>query len=146
MTTISTPRYLLDQAHRRLMPTLSTIPGMAVIEKRSLAHEWKTKVLAAPPAGSGLKPVLGNSGLPLLGHSIEMLRGGPDFALRMYRKYGPVFFSDVRILSSVNVLGPDATQAVFFNKNKDFSQEGWYPICGPFFNRGLMLLDFDEHL
>jgi len=52
----------------------------------------------------------------------------------------------VRILRSVNALGPDATQAVFSNKNKDFSQKGWYPICGPFFNRGLMLLDFDEHL
>jgi cytochrome P450 len=119
---------------------------MGALEKRSHEHPWKTKVLAAPPAGSDLKPTLGNSGLPLLGHVVEMFRGGPDFALRMYRKYGPVFFSDVWMLRSVNVLGPDATQAVYFNKSKDFSQEGWYPICGPFFNRGLMLLDFDEHL
>ena len=43
-------------------------------------------------------------------------------------------------------LGPDATQAVFSNRNKDFSQQGWDPMIGPFFNRGLMLLDFDEHM
>ena len=92
------------------------------------------------------QPVLGNSGLPLLGHSIELFRSGPDFALHLYQNYGPLFFSDVRILRSVNALGPDVTQAVFSNKNKDFSQIGWNPICGPFFNRGLMLLDFDEHL
>jgi cytochrome P450 len=146
MTSVSTPQYLLDQARRRLTPTLNNIPGMGMLEKQSRAHQVKTKVLAEPPAGSGLKPTLGNSGLPVLGHVVGMYRGGPDYALSMYRKYGPVFFSDVWMLRSVNVLGPDATQAVYFNKNKDFSQKGWYPICGPFFNRGLMLLDFDEHM
>lgn len=43
-------------------------------------------------------------------------------------------------------LGPDATQAVFSNRNKDFSQKGWDPVIGPFFNRGLMMLDFEEHM
>ena len=43
-------------------------------------------------------------------------------------------------------LGPDATQAIYSNRNKDFSQQGWTPVIGPFFNRGLMLLDFDEHM
>ena len=146
MAPVSTPHYLLDQARRRYIPTLNNIPGMGVIERRVLAHEWRQKVLAEPPAGSGLRPVLGNSGLPLLGHSLELFRSGPDFALHLYQNYGPLFFSDVRILRSVNALGPDVTQAVFSNKNKDFSQIGWNPICGPFFNRGLMLLDFDEHL
>lgn len=146
MTAISTPTYLADQARRRLTPTLNNIPGLGLVERKVRDHPWKTKVLAAPPAGSGLAPVLGDSGLPVFGHSLEMFRGGPDFALHMYRKYGPVFFSDVRILRSVNALGPEATRAVFANKDKAFSQKGWYPICGPFFNRGLMLLDFDEHL
>ena len=43
-------------------------------------------------------------------------------------------------------LGPDATQAIYTNRNKDYSQQGWTPVIGPFFNRGLMLLDFDEHM
>ena len=66
--------------------------------------------------------------------------------MHLYEKYGPLFFSAVPVLGGINVLGPDATQAVFSNKNKDFSQEGWQQLIGPFFNRGLMLLDFDEHL
>jgi cytochrome P450 len=145
MTAAGTSQHLLDQARRRFTPTLNNIPGMGMLERRLLAHEWKTKVLAKPPVGSDLKPVLGDSGLPLLGHSIEMYRGGPDFALQLYRMYGPVFFSDVPILSLVNVFGPDAIQAVYVNKDKAFSQKGWYPVAGPFFKRGLMMLDFDEH-
>ena len=146
MAPVSTRHYLLDQARRRFTPTFHNIPGMGLIEKRALAHEWKQKVLAEPPAGSGLKPVVGSSGLPLLGHTVPFFRRGPDFAVHLYEKYGPLFFSAVPVLGGINVLGPDATQAVFSNKNKDFSQEGWQQLIGPFFNRGLMLLDFDEHL
>ena len=146
MASISTPHYMLDQARRRFTPTLNNIPGMGAVEKWVLTHPWKTKVLAKPPAGSGLKPVLGDSGLPILGHTIEFFRAGPDFALHMYRNHGPLFYSAPPILRSVVVSGPDAIQAVFTNKNKDFSQEFWREVIGPFFNRGLMLLDFDEHL
>ena len=106
MASISTPRYVLDQARRRLTPTLNNIPGMGVLEKRALTHPWKTKVLADPPAGSDLKPVLGDSGLPLLGHTIGVFRGGPDFALHLYRTYGPVFFSDLPILGGSTPWGP----------------------------------------
>lgn len=34
MTTVSTPHYLLDQARRRLTPTLNTMPGLGVVDKR----------------------------------------------------------------------------------------------------------------
>lgn len=144
--TISTPRYVLDQARRRYTPTLNTIPGMGAVERRLLAHDWKTKVLAEPPAGSGLKPVLGDSGAPVLGHIIEMFRGGADYALFLYQKHGPLVYLASPILPSITALGPDATQAVFANKNKDFSQRGWHTVIGPFFKRGLMLLDFEEHM
>ena len=146
MSTINTTHYLLDQARRRFTPTLNTIPGMGAIEKRLLAHTWKTTVLAEPPAGSGLKPVLGDAGLPLLGHTIELFREGPDYLLSLYRTRGPVIFLDSPIMPAIAALGPDATQAVFTNANKAFSQKGWRAVIGPFFKRGLMLLDFDEHM
>ncbi|MEB3034144.1 cytochrome P450 [[Mycobacterium] nativiensis] len=146
MTTISTPHYLLDQARRRFVPTLNTIPGMGALEKRLLKVDWKRKELATPPPGSGLKPVIGDSGLPILGHIVEMYREGPEFCLHLYRKYGPVSFAESPILPSIVALGPDATQIVFSNKNKDYSTTGWHPVIGPFFNRGLMMLDFEEHL
>ena len=76
MANISTTHYLLDQARRRFTPTLNNIPGMGVVEKRARTHPWKTKVLADPPAGSDLKPVLGDSGLPLLGHTIGVFPRG----------------------------------------------------------------------
>jgi cytochrome P450 len=146
MATISTQEYLLDQAKRRLVPTLNNMPGLGVVEKRLLAHEWKQIVLAEPPAGSDLKPVRGDSGLPVLGHIIEMFRGGPDYVLGLYNTRGPVTFADSPALPAVVALGPDATQTVFSNRNKDYSQKGWHPVIGPFFSRGLMLLDFDEHM
>lgn len=146
MVTVSTPQYLLDQARRRLTPTLNTIPGMGLLDERLRQQEWPEYVFAEPPAGSGLKPVMGNDGLPLMGHLIEIFRGGPDYVLEMYRKYGPVYFSKTPALNAVAALGPDATQEVFSNKNKDFSTVAWQDVIGPFFDRGLLLMDFDEHM
>jgi cytochrome P450 len=144
--TISTPHYLLDQARRRFTPTPNTIPGMGAIEKRLREHEWKQFVLAEPPAGSGLKPIMGDSGLPVLAHMIEVFRRGPDFILDIYRKHGPIYFADSPALPAVLALGPDATQEVLSNRNKEYSQRAWDPVIGPFFEGGLMLMDFEEHM
>jgi cytochrome P450 len=145
-STISTPEYLLDQAKRRLIPTLNNMPGLGAVEKWLLDQEWKQFTLAEPPPGSDLKPVVGDRGLPVLGHIVESFRGGPDYAMHVYRKFGPVSYSFAPALPSVLALGPDATQAVFANRDKDYSQKGWHPVIGPFFHRGLMLLDFEEHM
>jgi cytochrome P450 len=146
MATISTPEFLFDQAKRRYTPSFNNFPGVGTVEKRLLNAKFKPTVLAQPPAGSDLKPVTGDKGLPVFGHMIEMFCGGPDYFLHLYRTKGPVFFVDSPALPSVAALGPDATQAVYTNRNKDFSQQGWVPVIGPFFHRGLMLLDFEEHM
>ncbi|MGV0991258.1 MAG: cytochrome P450 [Mycobacterium sp.] len=146
MTGVSTPQYLLDQARRRFTPTLNTIPGMGLLDERLRRQDWPEFVFAEPPADSGLKPVLGNAGLPLMGHLIETFRGGPDYVLQMYRKYGPVYYSKTPAMDAVAALGPDATQEVFSNRNKDFTTVAWNDVIGPFFNRGLLLMDFDEHM
>jgi cytochrome P450 len=75
-----------------------------------------------------------------------MLRGGPDYLLFLYQTKGPVIFGDSPVLPGVAALGPDAAQVIYSNRNKDYSQQGWTPVIGAFFNRGLMLLDFEEHL
>lgn len=146
MPTINTQRYLLDRARRTLTPTLNTIPGLGVVDDRLRRQDWPQFVFAEPPAGSGLKPVLGDHGLPLLGHMIEIFRGGPDYILQMYRKHGPVYYSEMPGLRAVGALGPDATQEVFTNRNKDFSTVAWQTIIGPFFKGGLLLMDADEHM
>ncbi|MDF0531677.1 cytochrome P450 [Tsukamurella sp. 8F] len=144
-TTSTNASYLLGRTKRMITPTLSTLPGVRAIEGALLDVDWRARELAPPPAGSDLKPVIGDRGLPILGHVIELFRGGPDFLLRVYRKRGPVFFIDLPILPAVMAVGPDATQTIFTNRHEDYSQEGWYPLLGPFFNRGLTLLDFEEH-
>ncbi|MDT5092657.1 MAG: hypothetical protein QOH60_2020 [Mycobacterium sp.] len=146
MATISTPEYLLDQAKRRFTPSINNFPGMGAFERRLLNTKFPPKTLAEPPPGSDLKPVVGDAGLPVLGHLIEMMRGGPDYLLHLYNTQGPVVFGDSPVLPGVAALGPDAAQIVYSNRNKDYSQQGWVPVIGPFFHRGLMLLDFDEHM
>jgi cytochrome P450 len=105
---------------------------------------WPRRDLAAPPAG--LKPVPGDPGLPLLGHSLEMLRLGLGYAMRRYEQYGPVSWVRAFGVNVVSACGPEATQVVLANRDKAYSQQGWEYFIGPFFNRGLMLLDFDEHI
>lgn len=146
MPTISTKDYLLDQAKRRFTPSITNFPGGGALERRLLRTEFPQKTLAEPPQGSGLKAITGDMGLPILGHMVEMMRGGPDYWLHLYRNHGPLFYMDSPILPSVAALGPDAAQAIYSNKGKDFSQQGWVPVIGPFFHRGLMLLDFEEHM
>ena len=144
--TISTPHYLLDQARRRFTPSVNNIPGMGLVERRLLNTEFPEKKLADPPPGSGLKPVRGDAGLPIVGHLIEVLRGGPDYLMHLYQTKGPLVYGASSAMPSVSALGPDAAQVIYSNRNKDYSQQGWTPVIGPFFNRGLMLLDFDEHM
>ena len=84
MPTISTKDYLLDKAKRRFTTSpMLTLPGMGLVEKRLLAHDWPQHTMAEPPTGSDLKPVMGDGGLPIIGHMIEMFRGGPDFWLHL---------------------------------------------------------------
>ena len=146
MATISTQHYLLDQARRKLTPTLQTIPGLGILDERLQERDWPEFVFSQPPAGSDLKPVMGNAGLPFLGHLIEIFRGGPEFVLKSYRKYGPVYYTSTPALDAIAALGPDATQEVLSNKRKDFSTVAWNDVIGPFFTRGLLLMDFDEHM
>ena len=146
MAAISTPEYLLDQAKRRFTPSINNFPGLGAVEKRLLQTDFKQMSLAEPPPGSDLKQVMGDAGLPVFGHMIEMFRGGPEFLMHLYRKNGPVSFADSPALPAVVALGPDAAQTIYTNRNKDYSQKGWLPAIGPFFKRGLMLLDFDEHM
>src|SRR5882762_3243344 len=130
---------------RRHRPTLGSFPGAGVVERRLRTHAWPARPLAGAPPGSGLVAVPGDAGLPVVGHTFEMLRSGPDYMMQRYREYGPVSWAHSLGTTIVAAVGPDATQAVLANKDKAFSQTGWEYFIGPFFRRGLMLLDFAEH-
>jgi cytochrome P450 len=105
-----------------------------------------TGVLAEPPPGSGLKPIRGEYGPPLVGHTFSLLGDPIPFARRRYERFGPVSWFGAFGTRMVSVNGPDAIGEVLTNSERAFSnREGWQYVIGPFFNRGVMLMDFEEH-
>lgn len=106
----------------------------------------RVHALARPPAGSGLKPVMGNYGFPILGHIMSSIVEPLEFARDRYDRYGAVSWAGGIGFRIVQLMGPEALETVWINKDKAFSStRGWAPVIGPFFHRGIMLLDFEEH-
>jgi len=102
--------------------------------------------LAMPPSGSGLRPVFGEPGPPVVGYTFKFLKEPLEWGKKLYASYGPVTWTKAFGSRLVVLMGPDATAAVLLNRDKAFSNGGgWEYFIGPFFRRGLMLLDFEEH-
>ena len=91
-----------------------------VFDKWLLNRKWRPRALSTPPAGSELEAVAGDSGLPLLGHSIEMLRLGVRYGLKRYETHGPVSWVRAFGITIVSAAGPDAVQVVLSNKDKAY--------------------------
>lgn len=95
---------------------------------------------------SALREVPGDSGLPLLGYTLYIALGRMFTDLTRYRRYGPVSWLRAFGKTFVTVGGPDAAGEVLQNRDRAYaSGPGWSFFIGPFFDRGLMLLDFEEH-
>ncbi|WP_425468474.1 cytochrome P450 [Prauserella rugosa] len=127
------------------MPPLTALPLPEAIDRRLLRQRWPSGELATPPAGSGLRPVLGDAGAPVVGNTLTQMRFGVQYGLERFERYGPVSWTGAFGRRIVTLTGADATQVALVNKDKAFSQEGWRFFIDRFFHRGLMLLDFDEH-
>jgi cytochrome P450 len=90
--------------------------------------------------------VPGDTGLPILGHTLGVLKGTYYTDRRRYDRYGPVTRMRAFGMNAVMVQGPEGVGEVLQNRDHAFaSGPGWSFLIGPFFHRGLMLLDFDEH-
>ncbi|GGV12737.1 cytochrome P450 [Actinomadura cremea] len=106
-----------------------------------------TGVLAPPPQGSDLKPVPGVPGIPYIGNTLAVMRDPIGQARKRYDAYGPVAWGWLLGQRTCTVQGPEAAEAVLVNRDKAFANgPAWSYFIGPFFSRGIMLLDFEEHL
>jgi cytochrome P450 len=104
------------------------------------------RALAEPPAGSGLLPVMGDPGLPVVGHTLGYLADSLATSRRFHAQFGTVYWANAFGTKLVMVLGPDAIETVLTNRDRAFSSKsGWEYFIGPFFERGVMLMDFEEH-
>ncbi|MGR8921953.1 MAG: cytochrome P450, partial [Gammaproteobacteria bacterium] len=86
-----------------------------------------------------------HGGLPLLGNTLEYLRDADAFLMAMQARYGEIVRMRAFGKRFVLLMGPDANQQVFQNRDQAFSTSAWEYFFGPFFRRGLLMLDFDEH-
>lgn len=97
------------------------------------------------PHPSPLPPV--RRGAPVVGVTFDYLRDPLGMLRSLDEEHGPV--SRIRAMGQewVCLLGPDAAEVVFRNADRAFANgPAWSFLVGPFFDRGLMLLDFEEHL
>lgn len=133
-----------DLKQRR--PRLRDFPGDRLLDGIGARVGTTSRPLAEPPAGSGLRPVLGERGLPGLGKTLDFLRHGMGFSTPYREKYGPIFWANGFGRTSVWVMNPEGAKEVLTTKSKSFSQAGWRFFIDAFFHRGLMLLDAEEHL
>lgn len=102
--------------------------------------------LAIPPASSGLEPVMGEPGPPVVGHTLGAISDPIGLSRTAYERYGTVSWGNVLGTKLVSVRGPDGIETVLANRDRAFAnKEGWGYFIGPFFHRGVMLMDFDEH-
>jgi cytochrome P450 len=89
---------------------------------------------------------MGDPGVPVVGHSLGFFSDTLGTARRFRERFGPVFWTNVAGTKLVVVLGPAGLETVLSNQDRAFSnREGWNYFIGPFFQRGVMLMDFEEH-
>lgn len=92
------------------------------------------------------KAIPGDPGLPVIGNSLKWLKDPLVYMRERHERYGEVSWTNAFGIRLISLLGPDAAQFVLMNRDNVFSNEhGWTYFIGPFFHRGVMLLDFDEH-
>jgi cytochrome P450 len=95
---------------------------------------------------NSLDHIPGETGWPLIGNTLKMLKDPPGYARAMQAKYGLVYRHSSFGGMNVTLLGPDANELVLFDRDKVFSSEqGWGPMLNLLFPRGLMLMDFEKH-
>ncbi|WP_040823199.1 cytochrome P450 [Nocardia jiangxiensis] len=134
----------VDSAERENLGLLQ-IPDQHPIDRMLRLLPSRELSLATPPEGSGQLPVRGDVGLPYLGRALQYLRWGTAEMMDRYHRYGPVSYNKALGVERVLVAGPEAVDEVIGKRRNDFGQ-GWDYFIGPFFHRGLLLLEFDEHM
>lgn len=88
----------------------------------------------------------GDRGLPFLGRLTAYAKDPVALMRHQYATYGPVSPFPFLGQTYVMLLGPEAVEEALRNADKAFvNGPAWGAMVGPFFHRGLMLLDGEEH-
>ncbi len=140
----------LREGIRRAVDTASSIAAHPSAERAA----WLVRdvvaptahALSSPPAGSGLRPVMGDADEPVLGSARPAAGDRLAWAQAKHARYGNLWWGMLAARRFVFVSGGDASKQVLINADKEFSSDGWVELIGKFFGGGLMLMSFGEHL
>ncbi len=127
---------------------VSPLVGRVVDEVTGFAGLAPQRPLSDPPAGSGLRPIMGGPGLPIVGAAHQMLFSNGEYWARIqFDEFGPMGWMKMLGETMVGVMGVDEINEIYANRDKAFSNElGWGYVIGDFWHGGLMLMDGKEHL
>src|SRR4051794_8661376 len=95
--------------------------------------------------GTGLKQARG----PVLGlaHLLQLRYHPISHNAFLRETYGELYRLKVFGVTMYVTAGADLAEQVLVNRDRTFANgPAWSHFIGPFFHRGIMLLDFDEHL
>lgn len=114
---------------------------MALASSEAANPHWarRTKV-------KELLHIPGETGLPIVGTTLRILRDPPGYGAHMMKNYGKVFRTNAFGYPQISLVGAEANELLLFDRDRLFSSEqGWGPVLNLLFPRGLMLMDFDHH-
>lgn len=95
---------------------------------------------------TNLNHIPGSFGLPIIGHTIELVKDLYGTIDHQYKTYGPVSKFGLAGFKGVLLCGPDLYQQIYLDKDKNFSAEmGYANSLGNFYKGALLLRDHDEH-
>ena len=121
------------------------LKGGAMVARGMLRRQPVRRDLSSAPKDTGVQPIPGDRGLPIVGHALAAATLPLEFLERQLEHYGAVSWMRGFAMPFVLALGPEAAQEVLANNDHVFSQKGQEFFSGRFFGRGLMFLDFEEH-
>ncbi|MBE1537258.1 cytochrome P450 [Actinomadura algeriensis] len=106
----------------------------------------RSRPLAPPPPGSGLKAVPGHPGMPVVGEALRFMRDFEGLARARYSAYGPVSWGGFLGRRGVLAQGPEAAETILSGRDPAFAAapvNRWY--FGPLLPGALLMFDGEPH-
>lgn len=95
---------------------------------------------------AALQKVPGESGLPVIGHTLRFMKNCNALFDEMSARYGPVYYNRFLTSRVVHLLSPQGNEFVLLDLEKNFSSRlAWNKSLKRLFPNGLMLRDGDDH-
>lgn len=97
------------------------------------------------PTKAALAHIPGPPALPLIGHTLTIVRDSYGTQADYIRRYGSVYKTNMLGIWRVNLCGADAMEMVLLDREGRFSSEGGWDALKRIYPGGLLLQDGDHH-